>query len=313
MSMENHVPLRIFVKSDTNVRHVQILAFSCGHAIMQEYKEMSVVLIDFHTHAFPEKIAARAVGKLAYAAGGLTPQTDGTLGSLKEQMQKDGVDVSVVHCIATNPKQQTSVNNFAMEIDRDPAIVAFGSVHPDAPDALEELERLKAAGIKGIKLHPEYQCFYADSEKMKPIYKKISELSFITLFHAGFDYGFPPPYHGMPEHLLGALRWLDAPVVAAHWGGMDCGQQVLETLCGRDIWLDLSFGCGAIPKPIAQHILDRHTPDRLLFASDMPWHRPAWELQLLATLDISDSDREKICFRNAAALLNLKQERNQNN
>lgn len=263
------------------------------------------MLIDFHTHAFPERIAGRALGKLSYEGGGLMPQTDGSLASLKAEMAKDGVDISVVHSIATSPKQQHNVNNYAMEMDKDPAIVAFGSVHPDAPDALEELERIKAAGLKGVKLHPEYQCFYADDEKMKPIYRKISELGLITLFHAGFDYGFPPPYHCMPDHLLGALKWLDTPVVAAHWGGVDCGLEVLDKLCGQDIWFDLSFGYSTMPKPIAQRIVDKHTPDRLLFASDMPWHRPSWELQLIGSLDISDSDREKICFRNAQKLLNL--------
>lgn len=261
------------------------------------------MLIDFHTHAFPERIAARAIGKLAHDAGGLTPQTDGTLASLKEQMRLDGVDISVVHSIATSPKQQTNVNNFAMEIDRDPAIVAFGSVHPDAPDALEELERIHAAGLKGVKFHPEYQHFYADDEKMKPIYRKISQLGLITLFHAGHDYGFSPPYHAMPEHLLGALRWLDGPVVAAHWGGLDCGSAVLEKLCGTEVYMDLSYGYGVMPKPIAQAIVDRHTPERLLFASDMPWHRPSWELQLIGSLDISEDDREKIYYRNAQKLL----------
>ena len=263
------------------------------------------MLIDFHTHAFPEHIAARAVRKLAHDAGGLIPQTDGTLSSLKEQMRMDGVDISVVHSIATSAKQQTNVNNFAMELDRDPAFVAFGSVHPDAPDALAELERIHAAGLKGVKFHPEYQHFYADEEKMRPIYRKISELGLITVFHAGFDYGFPPPYHCMPDHLLGALKWLDTPVVAAHWGGLDCGVQVLEKLCGENLWMDLSYGYSCLPKPIAQQIVDRHGPDRLLFASDMPWHRPTWELQLIDSLDLGESDREKILFRNAQALLRL--------
>ena len=77
------------------------------------------MLIDFHTHAFPEKIGTRAIAKLSHDAGGLVPQTDGTLTSLKEQMQKDGVDISVVHSIATNPQQQTRVNDFAMEADRE--------------------------------------------------------------------------------------------------------------------------------------------------------------------------------------------------
>ena len=96
------------------------------------------MLIDFHTHAFPEAIACRAVPKLARDAGGLEPQTDGTIASLKQQMAVDGVDISVVHSIATNPRPQKKVNDFAMAINEDPAIVAFGSVHPDAPDALEE-------------------------------------------------------------------------------------------------------------------------------------------------------------------------------
>lgn len=263
------------------------------------------MLIDFHTHAFPAKIAGRAVAKLAHDAGGLTPQTDGTVEGLKARMEQFGVDISVVHSIATSSKQQKNVNDYAMEMNQDPSIVAFGSVHPDAPDALEELERIHAAGLKGVKFHPEYQQFYADDEKMKPIYRKISQLGLITLFHAGYDIGFPPPYHGMPEHLLGALKWLDTPVVAAHWGSSGCGEEVLKKLCGQELWFDLSFGYGCIPKPIAQAIVDRHTPDRLLFGSDMPWHRPDWELRLLDSLDISDSDREKICYKNAQALLSL--------
>lgn len=263
------------------------------------------MLIDFHTHAFPDRIAGQAMEKLSREGGGLVPQTDGTLASLKEEMKKDGVDLSVVHSIATNPRQQRSVNDFAFEINRDPAIVAFGSIHPDAPDALEELERIHAAGLKGIKLHPEYQGFYADDPRMKPIYRKISQLGLITLFHAGYDYGFPPPYHCMPEHMRRALLWLDTPVVAAHWGGSDCGVQVLDTLCGEDLYFDLSFGYSCMPRPIAQAIVDKHGPDKLLFGSDMPWHRAEWELRLLNSLDLSDTDREKIRWRNAQQLLNL--------
>lgn len=263
------------------------------------------MLIDFHTHAFPERIASRAVTGLAAGSGGLIPQTDGTLNSLKEEMNKDGVDISVVLSIATNPKQQTNVNNFAIEINRDERVIAFGSIHPDAPDALEELERIKEAGLKGVKLHPEYQCFFVDDEKMKPIYKKISELGLITMLHAGQDIGFGPPYHNLPHQLLGALKWLDAPVVAAHWGGYCCGPEVIEKLCGENLYFDLSFGYGCIPKPTAQAIIDRHGPDKLLFGSDMPWHRPEWELRLINSLDISPEDKEKILWKNAAKLLKL--------
>ena len=263
------------------------------------------MLIDFHSHAFPEKIANSAISKLAYASGGLIPQTDGTAASLKAEMDKDGVDIAVIQSIATNPTQQHNVNSFAIELNRDRRFVAFGSIHPNATDALDELERLKEAGIKGIKFHPDYQGFFIDEERMKPIYKKISSLGMITLFHAGHDYGFAPPYHGMPDNLLRALSWFDSPVVAAHWGGVGCAEQVLDKLCGQDVWFDLSFGHGTMPRSFAQAILEKHTPDRLLFGSDMPWHRPAWELRLLDTLDLSETEKEKILHRNAEVLLEL--------
>ena len=105
--------------------------------------------------------------------------------------------------------------------------------------------------------------------------------------------------------MLRALKWFDSPVVAAHWGGVDCGVEVLDKLCGQDIYFDLSYGHGCMPKPIAQAIIDRHGADKLLFGSDIPWHRPAWELQLLNSLDISQEDQEKIFFRNAQKLLGL--------
>ena len=74
-------------------------------------------------------------------------------------------------------------------------------------------------------------------------------------------------------------------------------------LCGKDLWFDLSFGYGLMGKHIAQAIVDRHTPDRLLFASDMPWQRPSWQLRLLDTLEMTGEQREAICWRNATKLL----------
>ena len=263
------------------------------------------MVIDFHTHCFPEHLAERAVGRLSRVGGGLMPYTDGTLDGLRQRMAQDGVDVSVVLNIATNAKQQTNVNNFAAAINNGTDIISFGSVFPGAEDAFEELERIKELGLKGVKFHPEYQHFYVNDEKMRPIYRKISELGLITTFHAGKDFAFKEPYHGLPEHMLGALKWLDAPVVAAHWGGEGCGIEVLDKLCGENLWFDLSFGYGAMPKPVAQAIIDRHDPDKLLFGSDIPWHRPEWELRLLNSLDISEELREKIFFRNAMKLLEL--------
>ncbi len=263
------------------------------------------MLIDFHTHAFPKTVAEKAMDKLSFVSGGLKAQTDGTIESLKCEMEKDGVDIAVVQSIATNPKQQTNVNDFALTLNAMEDIYAFGSVHPDSPDALCELERIKSMGLKGVKLHPEYQNFYVDEDRMKPIYKKISSLGLVTLFHAGHDFGFAPPYHCMPSNVLNALKHFDSPVVLAHWGGLGCYEEVLGKLCGLDVWFDLSFGYAAMPREFAKKIIEKHTPDRLLFGSDMPWHRPSWEMRLIDTLELSQDDKDKIFYKNAKKLLGL--------
>lgn len=263
------------------------------------------MLIDFHTHAFPDKIAERAVHKLSVSAGGLLNHTDGTVSGLKQTMDQTGVDISVVLSIATNAHQQHSVNDFAAAINMDPRIIAFGSVFPHAEDALEELERIKALGLTGVKLHPDYQRFSVDDEKMRPLYRKISQLGLITLFHAGFDYGYPPPYGATPEKMAKALSWLETPVIAAHWGGLQCCEEVLRHLCGREIYFDTAFGYGTMPKCFAQRILEKHGADRILFGTDAPWHTADMELRLLDSLDLSETDMAKITHQNAKKLLKL--------
>ena len=99
------------------------------------------MIIDFHTHAFSEKIVEKAMSKLT-ATSGMKPYTDGTVNGLLEIMNNSGVDKSVVLPIATKPSQQRIVNSWAKEIMSD-KIYAFGSVHPDAEDALEELDIIK--------------------------------------------------------------------------------------------------------------------------------------------------------------------------
>ena len=263
------------------------------------------MIIDFHTHCFPDGLAPKAIPKLSHAAGGLIPCTDGTLAGLRKSMKDCGVDVSVVMNIATNADQMRKVNDFAASINNREDIFSFGSVFPFAPDALDELERIKVLGLRGIKFHPEYQGFSVDDERLFPLYQKISELGLITLFHAGVDYGFAPPYGATPEKLAVALREFSSPVIAAHWGGVLCGEGVLKNLCGLDIYFDLSFGYGTMSKYLAEEIVEKHGADKLLFASDTPWHSPALELSLIGSLGLSDDELSKIKSENAKKLLGI--------
>lgn len=263
------------------------------------------MLIDFHTHCFPDSLAAKAIPKLSHAAGGLLPNTDGTLDGLRASMKRNGVDISVVMNIATNAEQMKKVNDFAAKTNNKKDIFAFGSVFPLAEDAFDELERIKGLGLSGIKLHPEYQGFSVDDERLFPLWRKVSELGLITLFHAGVDYGFTPPYGATPKKLAAALRHFSSPVIAAHWGGLDCGEDVINHLCGLDIYFDISFGYGTMPKYIAEKIVEKHGTSKLLFGSDTPWHTPEMELRLLTSLGLSEDELENIKGKNAKKLLGI--------
>lgn len=264
------------------------------------------MIIDFHVHAFPDALAAKALSLLSKCSGGVKPNYDATISGLESYLAKNNVDYAVVLNIATNPHQEKKVNDFAISLLEKKNIIPFGSVHPDSPNALSELERLAKAGIRGIKLHPDYQHFFVDDEKMFPIYKKIAELGFITVFHAGVDIGYPKPVHCTPERLLRVLDLFDdAPVVAAHFGGWLLWDSVLEDLCGTKVYLDTAFSSGKMPPDYAKELIKAHGADKVLLGSDMPWSDTLDEVRFVQSLDLSAEDEEKILSNNAKRLLNI--------
>ncbi|MBR6408379.1 MAG: amidohydrolase family protein [Clostridia bacterium] len=260
------------------------------------------MIIDFHTHCFPDRLAGRAIESLRRGSGGMNTTYDGTVNGLLRRMDESGVDVSVVLSIATNARQQHSVNDFAASIHND-RLIPFGSVHPDAPDALDELERIAAMGLRGVKFHPDYQEFYVDEPRMKPIYEKISSLGLITVFHSGYDVGFLGR-HCSPKRLRNALEWFNgATVIAAHFGGWASFDEVLETLCGQPVYFDISLGCGHVPRPYAKEIIKKHGAGKILFATDGPWQSAEDQIDFLNTLELSDSELDMIYSGNALKLL----------
>lgn len=264
------------------------------------------MLIDFHTHAFPDAVAEKAIPALSKCSGGVVPAYDGKIDSLKAHMRAHGVAHSVVLNIATNPHQEKKVNDFAISLLGDEMLVPFGSVHPESENALAELERLAEAGIKGIKLHPDYQNFFVDEERLFPIYKKIADLGFITVFHSGADIGYPKPVHCTPQRLLKVLDLFgDAPVVAAHFGGYMLWEEVMKHLCGTQIYFDTAFSYGKIPPDFAKEIILSHDPNRILLGSDLPWSTATNEERLIRSLQLDAAVTDAILFNNAKRLLSI--------
>ena len=263
------------------------------------------MIIDFHTHAFPEKIVEKAMRTLIHNAGNAIPFTDGTAAGLLKYMDANGIDKAVVLNIATNPKQQHNVNDFAASINSD-RLISFGSVHPDAPDAIEELHRIKEMGLKGIKLHPDYQGFFVDDEKLLPIYETIDKLGLVLVFHAGVDIQYFEPVHCPPERLCRVLSaFPGGRVVAAHMGGYLQWYDVEKYLVGKNLYLDTSYSYSRMPSPHAARIIRAHGTDKVLFGSDMPWSGTALEKRFIESLELDADAEAGILGENARRLLGL--------
>ena len=76
------------------------------------------MIIDFHTHVFPDKIAKRTIDLLS-SKGGIPAFSDGTVDGLLSRLEDAGVDVGVTLPVITNPAQFDSVNSFAREINEE--------------------------------------------------------------------------------------------------------------------------------------------------------------------------------------------------
>ncbi len=268
--------------------------------------------IDFHTHAFPEKIAARTIETLIANTARISDYpmkncTDGTAKGLIEAERRAGVDLAVVLPIVTNPKQTETVNRVAKETnDADCGLYSFGSLHPADPNALPWVDRLASDGFKGIKLHPEFQDVYADSDDVTEICRRAAKYGMTVVFHAGRDIGYPPPVKTTPDMLLRLVdRVPDLKLVAAHLGGWMMWNEVAKKLVGTPIYFDTAFITDFIEKSAARDIINAHGADKILFGSDCPWEDPAKTLEFLRSLDIDSNDLKKICGRNAAGLLGI--------
>ena len=270
---------------------------------------MCLKMIDFHVHLFPDALAGRTLEKLAHTAadehGDAPCFTDATVTGTLQKLDQWGVDAAVTQHIATSARSMHKVNDFAASV-KCGRLYAFGSVHPDAPDAPEELERIKALGLDGVKLHPDYQEFFVDESRMAPLYEKMAQLGLPVLFHAGWDPLSPDVVHAEPERLRNVVTgYPDLTVIAAHMGGMQRYDQVEKHLLGlQNLYIDTSMTSPYLAD-VEQYarILRGHGLSRVLFATDCPWSTPERELTLLDQVEMTAQERHDVLCGNALRLL----------
>ncbi|MBE6667970.1 MAG: amidohydrolase [Ruminococcaceae bacterium] len=268
-------------------------------------------MIDFHTHLFPEKIAARTIDYLS-KKGGIPPFSDGTASGLIHSLERAKADIAVNLPVLTNPSQFESVNRFACEINEqyknaERRIISFGGIHPLCEDIDGKMKQLKGMGFLGVKVHPDYQETPFNSDGYIRILQCAKEYDLIVVTHAGIDAG----YRDRPVMCTPALakEVIDkvghGKLVLAHLGGYETVEQVFELLCGKDVYFDTAYVLRFIGEENFKKLLKLHGEDRILFASDSPWSDIDGDVKILKSFELGKETEDKLFCQNAKRLLGI--------
>ena len=258
------------------------------------------MIIDFHTHIFPEKISAKGVDYIGDFYGFNLDTNHGTKSDLDLECEKAGVDYKVMLSVAIRQEQVSSINNW-LSTQIDEHSFGFGTLHPDMDDPIAELERFSELGLKGVKYHPDMQEFAIDDPKMYKIYEKI-EGRYPVIFHAG-DKRYN--YSGAKRIAKILDDFPNMTLVAAHLGGYTEWKDAERYLAGRDVYYDTSSAITFLPPERARQIIMGHRADRILFATDYPCNTQSTELETFRSLGLSDELCEKILWKNGAQMLGI--------
>lgn len=261
---------------------------------------MDCQIFDMHVHVFPDSIAKKAASNTG-AYYGVPMFADGTWAAFEASMEREPrIQKCLIHSTATKAAQVEHVNEFVAGLISD-RLYGFGSMHPDYPDIEKEIDRMISLGLRGIKLHPDFQQFAADSDAACRIYA-YAEGKLPVLFHAGdenVDFSSPKRMRAVHDRFPGLT------MIVAHLGGYAKWDEAEEYLVGQDVYFDTSSCLEWMEKEQAVRMIRRHGAERCLFGTDFPMHDPKKCIENNLKLGLDASEYKKIFWENAHRLLRL--------
>lgn len=261
-------------------------------------------IIDIHTHIFPPKLAIKAADKVVDYYS-LTREGDGTAQTLLLDVKKFERIRFVVSSAAVKPEHVVNGNNFLLESAKSqPHFIPLCSFHPDMniTNGLRELERIKAQGAKGIKLHPDFQCFPIDREDILPFYKACADLDLPILFHVGDE----SSDLSSPIRLYNVINRLpELTVIAAHMCGYKAWDEAEKILIGTPVYTETSDALIGLPPERVYNLIKKHGADRIMFGSDYPLRMTYTAYTALDTLPLTEDEKENIYCVTAKKVFSL--------
>ena len=276
------------------------------------------MLIDCHTHAFADKIADRAVALLCDYYKIQIPR-GGRLVDLLTAAAIAKLDAFILLVAATRPEQVKPANDWILRLAKlssdeirnelgvahVPRIVPFGTFHPGDPNWMEEIKRLRAAGIRGIKLHPEFQQIDLADPSLRDFFAEV-EQDFVLLIHIG-DRVVRRANFSTPTKVTAiAAAFPKLRIIAAHMGGYRFWNEAYEVLAGSSVFLDTSSVFPFLEMERFRALVNKHGTERILFGSDFPIGSPQEDLNILERINwLSTTQKNRIRGGNCAELLGL--------
>lgn len=261
-------------------------------------------IIDTHCHVFPDKIAKKA----AEGTGrfyGLETQLFGSLSELEESSRQAGICHSVINSVATSASQVFAINHFIAETVKAGAgrLTGLGTLHPDSPDPEKDVAEILALGLKGIKLHPDIQGFRIDDPRVMAFFEIVGErLPF--LLHLG-DWRYDNSNPNRMKRVLEAFPHVR--FIGAHFAGWSVWEESVRTLRIYDnLVADSSSSLYALSPEKAVELIRLFGAERILFGTDFPLMSPVEEVARFFRLPLTDAEREKILYQNAAAYYDIR-------
>ena len=261
-------------------------------------------VINAHCHIYPEKIASKAVKGIRDFYD-LDMSLDGTTDDLLRDGNNVGAVHYLIHSVATTPKQVKSINEFiSYEVSKRPDLfTGFGSLHPDSDDIQGDFDYLIELGLKGVKLHPDFQRFALNEKRAFDLGEVINAGDVPLLIHCGdFRYNY-----SNPEQLIPFLdKFPDMTVIGAHFAGWSMWEDATSKLAGREnLYVDLSSSLYALSPETAKELIHAYGPDKVLWGTDYPMWDSVSEMEYFDKIDLTDKERSMILYENASKLLKL--------
>lgn len=279
------------------------------------------MIIDFHTHIFPEKIQTAREnyfpGEPAFKLLYHSPKSRMVSAEdMIASMNENGVDKSVVFGFPWENRQHLqNHNDYIIDaVARFPdRLIGFGCLSPYMKDGASEVQRCLGNGLSGIGELAFYQSGIDKEavESLEPVMEICRQKNVPVLIHTNEPVGHA--YPGKTPITLGQIYSLvkafpENKIVLAHWGGGIFFFNLLKKevkAALKNVYVDTAASPFLYDPEIYAAAVRFAGKDKILFGSDFPLIPPARYFNELEKTGLSKASIDNICGRNAKQLLHL--------